>query len=284
MPKTDAPTLRLFSMAELLERTGVPAATIRYYLGLGLLPEPVRVSANRFLYDERHAELLRLIRLVRERRGLSIEAIGKILPELLPDLYNIPSSGVFNAAMWDELINAASHIAGVPSVPERLVDAGIALFSIGGYADVSIDDVCRTAQIAKGSFYRHFSSKEELFFATAEESVRRAATDLVTDAPAAPLGETELSKRIETAVEPYLVIFLDLASLAIQHRAGYGKVLGTVSEELSRAAGKLVAAPRDALDAVVSRAFVQAVRLAVGVAAEDRRGGPGGPRESGGRS
>ncbi|MGB9111256.1 MAG: TetR family transcriptional regulator [Acidimicrobiales bacterium] len=257
-------------MAELLERTGVPAATIRYYLGLGLLPEPLRVSANRFLYDERHAELLRLIRLVRERRGLSIEAIGKILPELLPDLYDMPSSGVFNPAMWDELIDAASHIAGVPSVPERLVDAGIALFSIGGYADVSIDDVCRTAQIAKGSFYRHFSSKEELFFAAAEESVRRAAADLVDDAPPTSLGETELLNQIEAAVEPYLVIFLDLASLATQRRAGYGKVLGAVGDELSRAAAKLAPGPREALDAAVGKAFVQAVFHAVAVPSEPK--------------
>jgi AcrR family transcriptional regulator len=277
MPTTSPPTQRLFSMAELLERTGVPAATIRYYLGLGLLPEPVRVSANRFLYDERHAELLRLIRLVRERRGLSIEAIGKILPELLPDLYDMPSSGVFNSAMWDELIDAASHIAGVPSVPERLVDAGIALFSIGGYADVSIDDVCRTAQIAKGSFYRHFASKEELFFATAEESARRAAADLVADAPTTPFDETEIAKRIEAAVEPYLVVFLDLASLATQRRAGYRRVLRTVGDLLSGAAARLSAAPREVLDAAVGRAFVEAVRHAVAGPLEGAHGGRDGP-------
>jgi AcrR family transcriptional regulator/DNA-binding transcriptional MerR regulator len=257
-------------MAELLERTGVPAATIRFYLGLGLLPEPVRVSANRFLYDERHAELLRLIRLVRERRGLSIDAIGRVLPELLPDLYDIPSSGVFNPAMWDELIDAASHIAGVPSVPQRLVDAGIVLFSEQGYADVSVDDVCRAAQIAKGSFYRHFASKEELFFASAEECARRVAADLVPGAPTAPLEESELSKRVETAVEPYVVIFLDVASLAARRRPGYPKVLRFVGDALSEAAGKISDQPRSALDALVGKAFVQAVRDAV---AGDKGGG-----------
>jgi AcrR family transcriptional regulator len=271
---SSAPAQRLFSMAELLERTGVPAATIRYYLGLGLLPEPVRVSANRFLYDERHAELLRLIRLVRERRGLSIEAIGKVLPELLPDLYDKPSSGVFNPEMWDELIDAASHIAGVPSVPERLVAAGVALFRERGYADVSIDDVCRAAEIAKGSFYRHFASKEELFFATAEESVRRAAADLVADAATTPVAESELLKRIETAVEPYLVVFLDVASLAAQRRPGYGEALRTVAEALSEAAGKLSPGPRQALDALVGRAFLEAVRDSV-VVDRDRAGGGG---------
>ncbi len=256
------PTPRLFSMAELLERTGVPAATIRYYLGLGLLPEPVRVSSNRFLYDERHAELLRLIRVVRERRGLSIEAISKVLPELLPDLYDKPSSGVFNPEMWGELIDAASHIAGVPSVPERLIDAGVVLFCKRGFADVSIDDVCRMAGIAKGSFYRHFPSKEELFFATVEESVRRAALDLVAEAPDLPLAATELVERVEKAVEPYLVVFLDVASLAAQRRPGYGTVLDTVGEVLSEAVGKLSAGREVVSEGALGQALLEAVRRA----------------------
>ena len=206
------------------------------------------------MYDERHAELLRLIRVVRERRGLSIEAISKVLPELLPDLYDKPSSGVFNPEMWDELIDAASHIAGVRSVPERLIDAGVALFCKRGYADVSIDDVCRMAGIAKGSFYRHFASKEELFFATAEESVRRAAVDLVAEPPESPLEATELLKRVENAVEPYLVVFLDVASLAAQRRPGYGTVLASVGDVLSEAAGKLSAGPQELLEGAIGQA------------------------------
>lgn len=259
-------------MSELLERTGVPAATIRYYLGLGLLPEPVRVSANRFLYDERHAEILRLIRLVRERRGLSIAAIGKVLPELLPDLYDMPSSGVFNPEMWDELIEEASHIAGVPSVPERLVDAGVALFCAKGYADVSIDDVCRVAEIAKGSFYRHFASKEELFFASVEEAAHRVATDLVSTVPASPLDDSETQKRLEAAIEPYLVVFLDVASLAAQRRPGYAKVMRRVDDVLSEAAATL-SSGADHLDDILAKALVVAFRQSVADAVDPMGGG-----------
>ena len=57
-------------MSELVERTGVAAATVRYYLAAGVLPPPAKVAANRFLYDERHVELIRLIRVVRARRGI----------------------------------------------------------------------------------------------------------------------------------------------------------------------------------------------------------------------
>ncbi|MBO0714562.1 MAG: MerR family transcriptional regulator, partial [Acidimicrobiales bacterium] len=72
-----------FTMADLVARTGVPAASVRHYLALGLLPEPQRVSSNRFVYDDRHVEALRLIRVLRERRHLGLSDIGALLPELL---------------------------------------------------------------------------------------------------------------------------------------------------------------------------------------------------------
>ena len=109
-----------------------------------------KVSSNRFLYDERHVELIRLIRLVRERRGLSIETIGRLLTELLPDLFDKPTSGVFRPEMWNQLLAAETQLEEGTSVDERLVEAGLTLFSRRGYADVSIDDVCRSALDRQG--------------------------------------------------------------------------------------------------------------------------------------
>ena len=40
----------------------MPASTIHHYRRSGLIPPPVRHSANRFLYDERHVEALRALR------------------------------------------------------------------------------------------------------------------------------------------------------------------------------------------------------------------------------
>ena len=64
-------------MSELVEQVGVPAATVRYYLAEGLLPPPVKVAANRFLYDERHVEIVRLVRLLHDRRGLPSRRSGR---------------------------------------------------------------------------------------------------------------------------------------------------------------------------------------------------------------
>ena len=253
MPSDSAVSARRFTMSELVERTGVPAATVRYYLASGLLPPPVKEASNRFLYDERHAELLRLIRLVRDRRGLSIETIGRLLPELLPDLYDKPSDGVFHPQMWDQLLAAAARLGSSPPVPERLVDVGLGLFAKRGYADVSIDDVCRAAAIAKGSFYRHFPSKEELFFAVVAEVGRRTVSSL---AEAGLESATELTERLAAALHPYLVVVLDTASLAGQRRPGYGRVLadllGTVASSVVELSGR---APSEA-DELVAQALV----------------------------
>jgi DNA-binding transcriptional MerR regulator len=135
-------------MSELVERTGVPAATIRYYLVEHLLPPPHKIAANRFLYDERHVELVRLIRVLRERRGLSLESIGRLLPDLLPDLLGTPEGGIFNPAMWTEVLAAADPVASAATLREHLVDLATALFSERGYAEVTVDDVCRVANIA----------------------------------------------------------------------------------------------------------------------------------------
>ena len=53
---------RRFSLSELVARSGVPASTIHHYRRAGMIPPPVRETANRFGYDERHLEALRRIR------------------------------------------------------------------------------------------------------------------------------------------------------------------------------------------------------------------------------
>ena len=91
-----------YSIGELVERTGVPATTIHHYRHLGLLPPPDAIAANRFAYDERHVQALRLIRLLRERRHLSLETIRDVLPELLA-----VDEEAFRPEMWEQVV--ASH-------------------------------------------------------------------------------------------------------------------------------------------------------------------------------
>ena len=256
-------------MSELVERTGVAAATVRYYLASGLLPPPRRAKSNRFLYDERHVEVIRLIRLLQDRRSLSLETIGRMLPDLLPDLVGSGTANVFRPEMWGQLLQVHFPESAAPSPGERLVVAGLDAFSRRGYAEVSVDDVCQVAGIAKGSFYRHFPSKEDLFFAVAERAGEVIA-DRVTTA-ALPLS----SGLLADCLEPHLVLLADLVSLASQRRPGYLRALRTLLGGLATAVEGLphtVEVPAqttiELVEEGIARAIAQLIREPLEVAGD----------------
>jgi len=45
---------------------------------------------------------------------------------------------------------------------EKIIDAAIKLFTRLGYHQTKLDEVARQAEIAKGTLYLHFKSKEDL--------------------------------------------------------------------------------------------------------------------------
>jgi TetR/AcrR family transcriptional regulator, transcriptional repressor for nem operon len=51
----------------------------------------------------------------------------------------------------------------VTDTRERILWTSLALFVERGYAAVSVNDICKAAEVAKGGFYHHFESKETLF-------------------------------------------------------------------------------------------------------------------------
>lgn len=69
---------------------------------------------------------------------------------------------------------------------QNLVAVARRLFSERGYADVSTEEVVRTAQVTRGALYHHFSGKRELFLAIFEEAQREIAVRIEQAALAAP--------------------------------------------------------------------------------------------------
>lgn len=65
-------------MAELSRRSGVPTATIKYYLRERLLPPGETTAPNQAEYDQEHLDRLALIRALREAAGLPIVTIGRV--------------------------------------------------------------------------------------------------------------------------------------------------------------------------------------------------------------
>jgi DNA-binding transcriptional MerR regulator len=79
-PKEKArPTLRI---GDLAEQSGVPIATIKYYIREGLLPPPpMKTGRTMAYYDEDYLEQLRVVRRLREEHFLPVRVIKTILEE-----------------------------------------------------------------------------------------------------------------------------------------------------------------------------------------------------------
>jgi DNA-binding transcriptional MerR regulator len=66
-------------MAELSAESGVPVATVKYYLREGLLPPGERTSPNQARYAATHVQRLRLIKALTEVGGMSLASVGTVL-------------------------------------------------------------------------------------------------------------------------------------------------------------------------------------------------------------
>jgi TetR/AcrR family transcriptional regulator, transcriptional repressor for nem operon len=58
----------------------------------------------------------------------------------------------------------------------KLLDAARDVIRAQGYSGTSVDDICAAAGVTKGSFFHHFSSKEEMGIAAVEQFGAMAAT------------------------------------------------------------------------------------------------------------
>jgi DNA-binding transcriptional MerR regulator len=106
-------------VSELVACTGVPLATVKYYLREGLLPPGRAVSATRSVYDDSHARRLGLIKAL-SGVGLSIEQIKAVLVVI-----DNPGPSLFEA------LGAAVTAASPPAEHSEYPRAAAALATIG---------------------------------------------------------------------------------------------------------------------------------------------------------
>ena len=69
-------------ISELARATGVPVATVKFYLRDGLLPPGRATSATQAEYDETHVRRLRLVRALAEIGGLALADVRDVLAVL----------------------------------------------------------------------------------------------------------------------------------------------------------------------------------------------------------
>lgn len=99
---------------------------------------------------------------------------------------------------------------------ERLMDAALDLIWEESYGGVTIDDICKRADVKKGSFYYFFSSKSELAIAALERMWNEES-------------KPKMDSLFSPSVEPLARITSYLEFMAEKQReiyAKHGKVLG----------------------------------------------------------
>jgi AcrR family transcriptional regulator len=228
------------SMSELRARTAAAPATVHHYLRLGLLPRPEAVASNRFLYDERHVQRLRLIRQLRDRRGLSLAAIRQVLP----DLVELAEDQAFRPEMWDRVVGRRLAAESRRTPQALLLQAAKEAFSRHGYSDVGVDELCRAAGQAKGSFYRHYASKEELFLAAAASAAGDVASELREIQQRRRVGRGEVAETLASLLAPRLALFLELVARGIQGRPGYREPAREILDGLAQQAASVTGSSR----------------------------------------
>ncbi|KIA62229.1 MerR family transcriptional regulator [Nocardia vulneris] len=118
-------------IAELSRTSGVPPATIKYYLREGLLPPGLRTHHNQVEYGDQHVNRLRLIRALVDIGGISISAAGELISVL--DTGDLTARQALGEAMYalgarrspvgaDQQAAAEADVAGLLARREWSVD------------------------------------------------------------------------------------------------------------------------------------------------------------------
>lgn len=253
-------------LSEVVAATGVPASTIHHYRRAGVIPPPERPAANRFVYDDRHVQAIRLVRSLRERRGLHLEEIAEVLPGLL-------------AATSSEPVDRSPADAGEAGEPfdnsaevrERVIDAAFIQFRSHTYDEVTVGAVADAAEVAKGSFYRHFASKEELFTAVVEHLLAELATnfaeavDTLGGAEGLAGDPQRFASVFALLVARSLPVLLEVGAWAAKGRPAAQVLSRDVLRTLAEAVGRPLA-PEDPIPAglaVIESAFGTVLRWAM---------------------
>jgi AcrR family transcriptional regulator len=253
----------LLTIAELADQSGVPVPSIHHYRRLGLLPDPTSVEAKRFLYGERHIETLKLVRLLRERWRLSRPSIGELLPELLA----VERAEPYSIEMWDQIVTMYL-VRSEPSLPAaRLLSAARQAFASEGYATVNVGQICEAAGIAKGSFYRYFDSKHDIFLAAALSTVDAVGEGL--DTLSEPMTETKAVAELATLLKPYVPLYLEIMTRELRGEKDVAGIASGITEGIAgRVSPHLRAKGHAALSAgrrVADNALIRLFRVSMGM-------------------
>src|SRR4051812_37470009 len=119
-----------------------------------------------------------------------------------------------SASIFLQTVNVMARTQS-PAVAERILAAAAQLFATHRFHEARMDDIAALAEVGKGTLYRYFEDKDELYLALLEQ----AAREIMDRLSAAIEGEECPRAQLVAVVEAILVYFDDHRHLfdLIQH-------------------------------------------------------------------
>lgn len=173
---------RYYKISELSRISSVPIPTIRFYIREGLLAPAIKTGKTVAFFHDAHLERLGRIKKLRKEDGKSIAHIREELGRM-PAHEEMPENAVITSSGKRDVIVAAA----------------IALFIKKGLSETSIDDIVNDARIGKGTFYRYFRDKTELFLECADSVFH----DLYSNVWQEIRRERDIRKRMRKRAEAF---------------------------------------------------------------------------------
>ncbi len=143
---------------------------------------------------------------------------------------------------------------------EDLIDAAEAVFSTGTFESATVDTIAQRCGVAKGTVYRYFKTKQDLYLAVAARGMQ-TLLDMLNAVPPTPDGRRQLEAylrvyaRFSLEQRPYFdafcffnaaeVNFSDPSPALADCMALYAQILGLLHGALTRGAGDQTLAPLD---------------------------------------
>jgi AcrR family transcriptional regulator len=138
----------------------------------------------------------------------------------------------------------AQAAADSPECRARIVEAAISAFQTRSYSEVTVSDIAEAADMAKGTVYRHFASKEDLLTASietllADTESRFEATVAALGGPAGLTGDPAKTAMVfGHLVAGALPMLLELGARAAKGHEPSADLARRVLRTLAEAAGR----------------------------------------------
>jgi DNA-binding transcriptional MerR regulator len=224
---------KLLRMGELVEASGVSAATIKHYLREGLLPEPVRTSRNMAYYPPEFIERIKLIKQLQEERFMPLKVIKGVLeddPERARALVELEDRILERALAEEQERVPADEVGRRYDMPkevlDRLAELGVLSPDANGYSPSDVRIVEAISRFRAGGYEERigFTVYDTLRYKRALEDLVKEEVQVLMERLVGEMDPDRAVEMIEAGAEPLqdLIAALHTKSLVAElerHRA-----------------------------------------------------------------